>query len=62
MSLDRVKLLLAPVIGRETLLTPREAGNLKNNFASFSYYSHDDILPMSLLHFFLIMFPEDYLE
>ena len=47
---------------REGVICPRKAGNLQNSFASFRHYSHDSILPMSLLQLFLVMFPEDYLE
>ena len=63
MSLDRVKLLLVPVIGGERVLPPPcKAGNLQNYFAYFRYYSHDAILRMSLLQLFFIMFLEDYIE
>ena len=47
---------------REGILCPRKSGNLQHSFTSFRHYSYDAILRMSLLHLFLILFPEDYLE
>ena len=47
---------------REGIICPRKAGNLQNYFASIRNYSHDAILRISLLHLFLVMFPEEYLE
>ena len=47
---------------REGINCPWKAGNLKNHFSSFIYYSHDAILRMSLLQLFWIMFPDEYLK
>ena len=47
---------------REGIICRRKSGNLQNSFASFGHYSHDAVLPISLLQLFLITFPEDYLE
>ena len=46
---------------RESILCPRRASNLKK-FDSFRNYLHDVILCMSLIRFFFVMFPEEYLE
>ena len=46
----------------EGIIYPHKSGNLQNYFASFRHYSYDAILCMSLLHLFLIINPEDYLE
>ena len=43
---------------REVIICPQKAGNLQNYFSCFRNYSHDDILRMSLLQFFSVMFPE----
>ena len=63
-SLDRVRLLPAPVMGGARVLPPppRKAGNLQNYFSYFRQYLHDAVIIMELLQLFLIMLPEDYIE
>ena len=39
---------------REGIICPLESGNLQNYFAYFRHYSHDAVLRMSLLQFFLL--------
>ena len=47
---------------RDSIICPQKAGNLQNHFASFRHYSHEAVLSISMLQFFYIIFPEDYIE
>ena len=39
---------------RDSIICPQKAGNLQNHFASFRHYSHEVVLCISLLQFFIL--------
>ena len=47
---------------REGIICPRKSGNLQNSFAYFRHHPYDAVLRTSLLHLFLIIFPEEFLD
>ena len=40
----------------------QHAANLLNSFASFKNYTKEDVMKMTILELFLVLFPFDYLK
>ena len=46
----------------EVIICPRQSNNLHNNYAAFKNYTREEVMKMTNLELFLILFPVDYLK
>ena len=46
----------------ERIICPRQSNNLHNKYAAFGHYSREEVMKMTELELFLILFPVEYLK